>query len=166
MLTAWRIVKTRHAASAFDGEGARVYGGRWTSVGRPAVYTSSTVALATLELLVHLDATKPLAAYSLFEIGIPEALVVRLDLAALPETWRDFPAPPELRALGDRWRDARNAAVLEVPSAVTAVELNYLLNPEHPDFRRITIGPRNPYEIDPRLPSGVTRPPSPRSTRI
>lgn len=151
MLTAWRIVKTRHAASAFDGEGARVYGGRWTSVGRPAVYTSSTVALATLELLVHLDSTKPLSAYSLFEIGIPEALVTAPDVAALPDTWRDFPSPPELRAIGDAWLDDRKAAVLRVPSAVTAVEFNYLLNPEHADFHLITIGSRQPYEIDARL---------------
>ncbi len=140
-----------------------MYGGRWTSVGRPAVYTSSTVALATLELLVHLDSSKPLSAYSLFEIGIPEALVVGIDVAALPDTWRDFPAPPELRAIGDAWLDGREAAVLQVLSAVTAVELNYLLNPEHLDFRRITIGPRQPHEIDPRLASPVS--PAPRRAR-
>src|SRR3990172_1776005 len=53
-ITAWRIVKARHAANAFGGEGARVEGGRWNSPGTPVVYTSQSAALAALELLVLL----------------------------------------------------------------------------------------------------------------
>lgn len=150
MLAAWRIVKTKHAASAFDGEGARRHGGRWTSIGRSAVYTSSTVALATLELVVHLDTTALLPAYALFEVGIPEDLVAEVP-GALPPTWRDFPASTELRAMGDAWLNEVTSAALRVPSAIVPVEFNFLLNPEHPDFQLITIGQPQPYDIDSRL---------------
>ena len=55
-ITAWRIVRARFADSAFDGEGARRYGGRWNSRGTRMVYTAGSQALAALEMLVHLDA--------------------------------------------------------------------------------------------------------------
>ena len=52
---AWRIVKAKHAATAFDGEGARLFGGRWNSPGTRMIYTSATLSLAALESLVHLS---------------------------------------------------------------------------------------------------------------
>lgn len=151
MAIAWRIVKRRHARTAFDGEGARLYGGRWTSPGRRAVYTSATVALATLEMLVHLDATEVLTAYVLFEISFSDELIQRLDPKRLPADWKTYPAPARLRALGDAWLDTGRSPVLRVPSAVVGVEFNYLLNPAHPEFRRVTIGPALPYRMDRRL---------------
>jgi len=151
VITAWRIVKKKFAASAFDGEGARRNGGRWTSLGRRAVYTSSTVALATLEIVAHLDSTMPLFAYSLFQVQIPEHLITSVDLSALPAKWMDYPAPPELNVIGDTWLDKEECPVLKVPSAVVGVEFNYLLNPLHRDFAGITIGPEESYRLDPRL---------------
>jgi RES domain-containing protein len=151
---AWRIVKAKHAARAVDGEGARLHGGRWTSVGRSAVYTSSTVALATLEMLVHLDSAAPLAAYVLFAVAIPEETISVVDPVTLPGDWRASPASAALRALGDRWLGEGRSAVLQVPSAVVGavgVEFNYLLSPAHADFHLITIGPEQPYDLDERL---------------
>ena len=151
MLTVWRIVKAKHAASAFDGEGARRSGGRWTSAGRRVVYTSSTIALATLEMLAHLDSTVPLPAYRLIEATIPDSLITAVETNSLPSNWRQYPAPPELRIIGDHWLDKRDSAVLMVPSALVAVEYNYLINPEHPDFPRITTGTPVSLPVDPRL---------------
>lgn len=151
MVTAWRIVKARYASIAFDGEGARRAGARWTSIGRKAVYVSSTVALATLEIVVHLDSTSPLFAYSLIQVGIPEPLITTVELATLPRNWRRYPAPPELRRIGDEWLGSRRSAALRVPSALVAVEYNYVLNPQHPDFPLITIGTPQSFPIDPRL---------------
>jgi RES domain-containing protein len=149
--TVWRIVKTKHAASAFDGEGARRSGGRWTSVGRRAVYTSSTVALATLEMIAHLDSTALLRAYTLIEATVPASLITAVDMAALPANWRQYPSPPELRAIGDTWLDAKRSAALKVPSALVAVEYNYVINPQHLDFALITTGPPLSFPLDPRL---------------
>jgi len=151
VLTVWRIVKAKHARSAFDGEGARRSGGRWTSAGRRVVYTSSTIALATLEVLVHLDSTVPLPAYRLIEATVPDSLITTVDMNSLPSNWRQYPAPLELRTIGDDWLDKRDSAVLKVPSALVAVEYNYLINPEHPDFPRITTGTPISFPVDPRL---------------
>ena len=108
---AWRIVKTKHAAQAFDGEGARLYGGRWNSPGHRVVYSSSTVSLAVLEILVHLETSIALPAYSLFSIQLDESLILRFSVDALPKDWRDSPAPPGLQTVRSRdrgrsWPDA------------------------------------------------------------
>jgi len=152
--TVWRIVKTKYAASAFDGEGAKLAGGRWTSVGRKAVYASSTVALATLEMVAHLDSTKPLAAYSLIRVEIPDSLVASVDLKDLPPNWTEYPPPPQLAAIGDGWLNAKTHAVLKVPTALGAAEIpefNYVLNPEHPEFPRIRFGDPIPFHLHHRL---------------
>ena len=57
----------------------------------------------------------------------------------------------KLRAIGTEWARKQGAAVLAVPSAVIAAETNYLLNPLHPDFRRIKIGKPRKFETDLRL---------------
>jgi RES domain-containing protein len=148
---AWRIVKARHAHSAFSGEGARLYGGRWTSRGRRAVYTSASAALAILEVLVHLEAPALLAAYMLVPVGIPDDLIQRLDPATLPSDWREYPAPARLQELGDAWLDAGVSPALQVPSAIVPAEFNFLLHPAHPEFARILLGEPRPYTFDPRL---------------
>ena len=96
-ITAWRIVKARNAANAFDGEGARVEGGRWNSPGTPVVYTSQSAALAALELLVHLGRSSILAAYVLIPCTFDDALVSRLDRKRLQKNWRSYPALPQLQ---------------------------------------------------------------------
>jgi RES domain-containing protein len=151
VLTAWRIVKTKYAHAAFDGEGARRDGGRWTSVGRRAVYAAGTLALATLEIVVHIDSSATLPAYSVFQMAIPDDLVENVEVDSLPDDWREYPSPAALRALGDAWLDAARSPALKVPSAVVPVEFNYLLNPAHPEFPQVVIGPQLPYEIDTRL---------------
>ena len=56
MATGWRIVKSRYASTAFDGEGARLYGGRWNSSGTRMVYSlESAVADYTGEALDGYD---------------------------------------------------------------------------------------------------------------
>ena len=150
-VTAWRIVKARHAANAFDGEGARVDGGRWNSPGTPLVYTSESAALAALELLVHLGRGSILGAYVLIACTFEEALVEHLDPRRLPRNWRSYPAPPELQLLGDEWVRSGTSAVLQVTSAVIASDSNYLLNPRHRDFQNIRILRPQTFELDPRL---------------
>ena len=109
------------------------------------------MALAALEMIAHLDSTVPLAAYTLIEVNVPESLVTAVDLAALPSNWRQYPSPQEVRAIGDSWLDAKRSAVLKVPSALVAVEYNYVINPQHPDFALITTGPPLACPLDPRL---------------
>jgi RES domain-containing protein len=150
-ITAWRIVKARHVSEAFDGEGARVEGGRWNSPGTPVVYTSQSAALAALEMLVHLGRGAILLAYVLIPCTFDEALVSRLDRRRLPKSWRSYPAPPEVQLIGDEWVRGGTSAVLEVPSAVIDTDSNYLLNPQHRDFQAIRVMNPQPFEFDLRL---------------
>ncbi len=151
IVTTWRIVKARHAAGAFDGEGARVEGGRWNSPRTPMVYTSQSAALAALEMLVHLGRGSILTAYVLIPCAFDDALVSRLDRERLPSNWRSYPAPPELQLIGDEWATGGASAVLEVPSAVIETDSNYLLNPRHPDFKAVRVMDPQRFEFDLRL---------------
>ncbi len=153
-LTAWRIVKAKHAASAFTGLGAKLAGGRWNSPGVAIVYTAGSMALGMLEILVHVQREELLRRYVTFEVSFDESLVTAVEAGVLPRGWRRSPAPGSLRRIGDEWIASGTSAVLRVPSAVVPAEFNYLLNPGHGDFARIAIGPRQPITIDRRLREG------------
>lgn len=148
MKQAWRIVKEKHAATAFSGEGARLYGGRWNSVGTSLVYTSGSKALAALESLVHLN-PPVIFRYVAIPIEFDGSLVEKV--TALPSDWTQEPPPPATRNIGDLWAKAARSAVLELPSVIIPGEPNFLLNPAHPDFRKIIIGKPEPFTFDPRL---------------
>jgi RES domain-containing protein len=151
VLTAWRIVKRRYAANAFEGDGARLFGGRWNSPGVPMVYVASTRALAALEQLVHLDRATLLSSFVLIPCEFDEQLVTDLDLALLPDEWRREPPPSELAVMGDQWIKNAVSAVLSVPSAVIGEEKNFLLNPAHSDSLTIKTGDLVDFEFDRRL---------------
>lgn len=151
MPTAWRLVKTRYAASAFDGEGARRHGARWNSPGTRVAYAAETASLAILETLVHLQSSRVLASYSLVAVDFPARVVEELERARLPADWKRSPPPPDVQAIGDAWVRAGSAAVLRVPSVIVDSESILLVNPAHRDFARLTVHPPRPFGFDPRL---------------
>ena len=151
MRTAWRLVKTRRIKDAFDGEGARLHGGRWNSPGKSAVYASETRALATLEVLAGLGGTSSLPDYSLIQLLFEDSLVEDVDMPALPPGWDARPPGAASQVIGDAWLAATTSAVLRVPSVIVPGEHNYVLNPAHPDFRAIVVRPPVSFSIDPRL---------------
>lgn len=151
MTTAWRIVKERHAKSAFDGEGARKYGGRWNSPGTAVVYASETRALALLEVLVRIRSVAALGGYVLIPARFEESLVSAVEPEALPEDWRENPPPPSTQRIGDDWVASESSPVLKVPSVIVPDEFNYLINLAHPEFARIALGESRGLSLDPRL---------------
>jgi RES domain-containing protein len=151
-LNLWRISKRKYAATAFNGEGARRFGGRWNSRGRSVVYTSATLSLAALETFVHIEISDAGNLFVYIRAEIPEEIQMEtLALSQLPPNWRNLPAPSALSEVGDKWFDEEKTAILVVPSAVIPVENNYLINPLHPDFSKIQIHPPQPFELDPRM---------------
>ena len=150
MVSAWRIVAARWADTAFDGEGARRYGGRWNSPGRPAIYLAGSRALAALETLVHMS---PRVAarqkFVRFEVSLPKSLVAPLD--GKPRHHLEPFVGTETQKTGDRWLEAGDGAALAVPSAVIPEEPNYLLNPVHPQFNEVEINEGEAFAFDPRL---------------
>ncbi len=154
----WRLVKAEFVKSAFTGDGARLAGGRWNPKGIAVVYTSSSLALATLELLVNADADLLPDDLMCFAVEIPDDMpVAHVTRGDLPPDWKGYPPPEALQAIGAAWCARRESAVLAVASAVIPEENNFLLNPAHPDFTRIQWGEPKPLQFDQRLQrSGVT----------
>ena len=150
MSTVWRITTARFADTAFSGEGARLYGGRWNPKGWQVVYTAESQSLALLELMVQDDPLR--AHYVLMAAELPADMAqTRIDAPQLPDDWRTLSARGVLQAVGEAWLQAAATAVLSVPSAVVPAERNYLLNPRHPDFARIRIGQPQSLQTDTRL---------------
>lgn len=159
MATAYRLVKTKFAATAYSGDGARLYGGRWNSPGVSVVYLAGSVSLAMLEVLVHTEDVALLESYSIGEVAYDDTkaissrpgLVTTLAARDLPSTWKHIPAGHETQAIGDAWIAAGKTVLLKVPSVIAPGEFNLLLNPAHPDLARLTIGPLAPFRFDARL---------------
>ncbi len=150
---AFRIVRQEQADAGFDGEGARLFGGRWNAKGTRMVYSSATLSLAILEMLVHLESRDILSRRYCFRTArFDEALCETLGKAQLPAGWNDDVPINATRDLGDAWVREGRTAVLSVPSALSPDERNYLLNPAHPDFTRIRLGAARPFEFSKRLP--------------
>jgi RES domain-containing protein len=147
----WRICRNAYAAEAFSGEGARRFGGRWNSRGVPMVYCSSSLALAAIELFVHLEPNlQPDDLVSIaaeLPAGEPGR---RLELDELPsEWWSDDYGP--LRELGDAWIREKTSLAMMVPSAPLHEEWNVLLNPLHPAVKELRIEAPRPFHFDARM---------------
>lgn len=127
-----------------DGEGARLHGGRWNSEGVAGVYLSTSLPLAALEYLVHFDvATAPSDLISM-EVDVPEGVSrAEVDVATLPDDWNEFSDHPVCVDIGDAWLGGGESCLLFVPSAVIPKRRNILLNPAHPDARRMS------FEVEP-----------------
>jgi RES domain-containing protein len=148
----WRICRAVRAANAFDGEGARLYPGRWNGAGVPVVYCSSSLSLATIEMLVHVDPGNLPLDLVVVRAELPDSVKAeRIDRASLPADWREYPGPTSLQELGSQWAASLRTAALVVPSVITPIEDNVLLNPRRPDAARIVAGAPEPFAFDPRL---------------
>ncbi len=152
MIKAWRIAKARHRAEAFSGAGGLHSGGRWHMQGGRIVYAASSLALAALEVFVHLNRAHAKIRWVVFEAEIPDTVAVaNITPDQLPRTWRREPPPPSTRRIGTDWLRQCPTAVLRVPSTIIPTEFNYLFNPLHPDFRKLRIGAATPFNFDSRL---------------
>lgn len=151
MITAWRIVRAAHAERVFDGEGARRVGGRWNSRGTAVVYAADSLALAMLEVLVHVRSYEQLEGRVAVSAHFREARVETLAAEDLPTDWQLAPPPPATQRLGDQWVEAGRAPVLKVPSVVVPRAFNYVFNPRHPDFTEVEIGAAEALHVDARL---------------
>jgi RES domain-containing protein len=149
--SAWRIVSAKYASTAFDGEGARLNGGRWNSPGTRVAYAADSPSLAALELLVGLNDSAHLNRFVLVPVEIPDECVLDVDSSRLSADWRSYPAPAELAVIGDGWLNSGTSVALRVPTVVVPRQFNFLLNPEHDDFKLLQIGAAEPFAIDQRL---------------
>lgn len=138
----YRIEREKYLETTLTGTGAAMTEGyRWNSLNTYLVYTAESRALAMLEVSVHLDLSEDLPADRHYvEIEIPDDVeILELGEADLPDNWNAKPPALETQYIGDDFVLQNEAAVLKVPSAIVAREYNYLINPKHPDAKRITV---------------------------
>lgn len=142
-VTLWRICKKKYVSTAFDGEGAQRFPGRWNNRGVPMVYCANTAALALLEILVYLEDIDMLQEeYSLVTAQSSNSVIK--PLRTQPEDWNDHPAPISTREIGSRWVEQGESLVLAVPSVILPIETLYLINPQHPQFSELKIDDPQP----------------------
>jgi RES domain-containing protein len=151
MASGWRIVPARRAQTAFTGEGPWRYGARWNSPGVRVVYLSEHQSTAALEVFVNNKPFLPIYKFKAFHLEWSDGITEVVPAKMLPANWRIHPPPMETREIGNRWVKERRSAVLALPSVVSPADTNFLLNPEHPDFKRIRIGSPIDFEFDSRL---------------
>ena len=152
MSLVYRVLRRAYARTAFDGEGAYRYGGRWSSPGTRLCYTSEHQSLAMLEYFVHLDQDDSPDDLVLAVAEVPNDLTrASIESDRLPPNWRDSAAPPELARFGDEFARRGKGCLLVVPSVLAPSENNCLINPAHPDYKKIVVRATEPLNYDPRM---------------
>jgi RES domain-containing protein len=144
----FRISKCNYIED-LSGTGAALYGGRWNSKGSYILYTAATASLALLETIVHMS-TLPKEGFCLLEMEIPENYKL-VSEKELPPNWTDHPPPALLQKIGDDFIEKQEFLALKIPSVVLPEEFNFLLNPAHPDFKKIKIKRKKNISLDQRL---------------
>jgi RES domain-containing protein len=121
-----------------NGVGAALNAGRWNPVGIKMVYCAESLALAVLEIRVHLAIARPKERFIGIKAQLATSAIEYPDPSSLPPDWRQAPetstADTSARRFGARWVSERRSVAVQLPSAVIPNESIYLLNPEHPDF--------------------------------
>lgn len=146
------MIVYRFSNPKFDvlsGEGARLFGGRWNSKGKSAVYTSLTISLSLLELLIHAVSYDEILINHLAVIEIPDDSVSEISTAQLKTTWQNDEEYSQF--IGDEFLTAQSSLILKIPSVIIPEEKNILINPKHKDFRKIKIRSASKFKFDVRL---------------
>lgn len=144
----FRIALTKYGKSLVaSGRAAR-----WNSNDVKMIYTANSRALACLENVVHRSKLGLSASFSVMEISIPDSLTITtVNLKDLPLDWDQFEHMHLMQKIGDKWIEECKTAVLKVPSSIIHEEFNYLLNPNHPDFKKIKLAIVKPFLFDDRI---------------
>ncbi|MCC4276128.1 RES family NAD+ phosphorylase [Marinomonas communis] len=147
----FRLCRLEFSDTAFDGYGARTYGGRWNPKGTSCAYLGESKSVCLLETVVHLHDASALDQFAMLSIEVPDQLILKFPEDALPKNWQAYPAPPELADLGAEWLDSQASLILLVPSVISG-DYCALLNPNHPRCKEITsLAQREAFRIDQRL---------------
>ena len=147
----WRICRACYAGEAFSGDGARRFGGRWNSRGTPMVYASTSLALAAMELFVHLEPSQAPEDLVYLSAELPAGEpALRWEENDLPANWWGDELGP-VRAQGDAWVRGGDSLAVMVPSVAIRPEWNVLVNPLHRDGSRLQVSTATPFHFDARI---------------
>lgn len=145
----WRISALKYQDSAFSGLGGLYVPGRWHTQGHKIIYTAENLALASLEVFVHLESDR--VSLVAIKAEIPEGLEIEvINQESLPTNWQNSQSCSKLQLIGNDWLRSRRTPILKVPSAIVPVENNYLFNPDHPQFK-LLLEPAVKFYFDRRM---------------
>lgn len=136
-------------ANDLSGKGAEIAGGRWNSKGNAALYTGQSIALCVTEIAVHIPLGILPKDYKLVHIEIPDD--VFFEPKRLPKQWNMFPHPDSTQKIGDKFLRENNFLFMKVPSAAVQGEFNYIINPRHTHFEKVSIKKIEKFTFDDRL---------------
>ncbi|MTI32085.1 RES family NAD+ phosphorylase [Xanthovirga aplysinae] len=145
----YRLCK-KEFSQDLSGRGAELAGGRWNSKGTPMVYCCESRALCTAEVAVHLPLGIIPSDFTLLTISLPDHLPI-FELETLPKSWNKLPPAKSTKLIGDQYIKENKYLIFKAPSTVVLGDYNYLLNPRHPDFKKVEINKTEPFQFDPRL---------------
>lgn len=147
----YRLTRSKYSID-LSGKGAAKSGNRWNSKGVEIVYCAESRALAMAEVAVHLTIATLPGDYLMSEIDIPDSISIEsFKENDLPGDWNIFPHSVSTQRIGDDFIYSTNTCVLKVPSAVVKGDFNYLINPNHPDFKQIKIVDSYVFPFDRRM---------------
>jgi len=146
----YRIAKEKYI-NDLTGTGAKMVGGRWNPKGVPILYTSSSVSLAILEVLAHLPPAYFPNDMWMATIDIPEQLIQRTTMDVLPEDWNHVPPRISSQKYTESWFSEGVFLGIEVPSIISPIEKNILINPLHKNFNQVKMITSEPFSFDRRL---------------
>jgi RES domain-containing protein len=148
-MTIYRITNSLYKED-ISGIGAKMYGGRWNIPGYPALYTSECISLCVLEMLVNISLPESQFNFHLLQINIPDSFEpVVIAKKKLKANWQDD--ENYTKFMGTEFLKNEQSLLLKIPSAVISEENNYLINPLHKEFKKVTISTSYPFKFDNRL---------------
>lgn len=145
----YRISNSLHSDD-ISGTGAKIFGARWNTKGTPMLYTSGTISLALLELLVHSQFKRFSIELDLVTIQLPPSFkAAEISIKKVKDDWEKDHGYTQF--IGDEFIRNKQDLVLKVPSAIVQEENNFLINPLHPDFKKVRIIETRSFKTDERL---------------
>lgn len=150
-MKAYRIAKKKYLED-LNGEGARLYGGRWNKKGVSMLYFSESLSLSLLEVLVHLDFKFLSSDFRYLEVEIPDASILpRIQLSDLDKNWRNNPPISSTKEFGGDWVASQKSLAIKVPSAILTMQSNIIVNPKHKLISELKILRSGKLDIDSRV---------------
>ncbi|MFZ6050550.1 RES family NAD+ phosphorylase [Halocola ammonii] len=147
----FRLSRKKYARK-LDGQDAARSNNRWNSKGTAVVYTAESRALAMAEVLFHLSLNHLSSTFQMVEIEIPDSVSVReISLKDPGRDWSENPPMPSSQKIGDDFIQCGDTCVLRVPSAVVPGDFNLLINPNHPEMKKIKVVEISDSPFDSRL---------------
>ena len=125
---------------------------RWNTRGSFMIYTAGSRALACLENIVHRSGEMSGKIYKVMLIEIPSNLEIQeIKKNSMHKNWKSCTNYSYCQEKGNKWLKEGSTVILKVPSVIIEEEFNYLINPQHNQFKKIRLADVEDFSFDARF---------------